>query len=155
MRSQVADNPLIMTCSPISVPRYIMAAPPEFRAAFLAALVSALPRLIEIAWDKVERKTEPKSSPRQRAAVRSGRRIQKGRLRSAVQDLIGENDKEGLTRENLRKLVVHRLDLDGAVSESSLKRALMDLRATEKIETRNSRWHLTPPSYLRLQRGED
>lgn len=131
-----------------------MAAPLEFRAAFLAALKSALPQLIEAAWESVERKSEhkPAQTPRQRAASLSGRRIQKGRVRLTVLELITQNDAKGLSRNDIRNLIGYHLHLDGPISESTLKLALMTLRSEEKIETRNSRWHLAPPSYQKGKR---
>jgi hypothetical protein len=118
-----------------------MPAPPEFRSAFTAALMAALPRLIETAWAHTEKKIahlEQRSTPRAR---RRGSRIQKGRTQLAVQHLLSENADEGLSRSDLRHLVTKELGLNSPVSENTLKRALMELRAAAHIETRNSRWY--------------
>jgi len=117
-----------------------MPAPPEFRDAFTAALMAALPRLIEKAWATTEKKAASATVRPARRASGPAHRIEKGRTRLALQVLLDENQKTGLSRADIRRLIVHQLDIDGPISENTLRKALMDLRAAGKIETRNSRW---------------
>lgn len=132
----------------INAPRYIMTTPARFRAAFMAALTAALPQMIDAAWANLG-EAQAKPPIRKREAQGTRRRLEKNRMRLAVTDLIADNDKQGLTRTQIRGLLPHQPGIDGPVSESTLKRALMDLRARGEIETRNSRWHRAPPAYLK------
>lgn len=128
-----------------------MTTPARFRAAFITALTAALPDLVDAAWKAAEAPLARAPTPiRQREARAGARRMEKNRIRLETKELISQNDEKGLTKSELRHLLVHQMGLD--VKESTLKRALMDLRGREEIETRNSRWHLAPPLYSKGRR---
>lgn len=129
-----------------------MSTPARFKAAFVAALTDALPDLIDAAWKKLEDKAPLAPKPRVREANAKRRRLEKNRMQLAVKNLIAGNDDEGLTLSDIRRALPHEPGIDGTISESTLKRALMVLRSREEIETRNSKWHLAPPAYAKERR---
>lgn len=122
-----------------------MPAPPEFLIAFSTELVKALTPAINAAWDAGQRavrtgvvlgrNAEPPKAPR-------APRIKRGAAHDAIlAALRAYEDKGGATRDQIRRLVPGYME-GQAMSENTLKRALMALREAKKIETVNSRWRL-------------
>lgn len=116
----------------------------------IAALTKALPAIVDDAWRAYEApKPPPSADIRKREATGQARRMKKNQLRGWIKDFITENDKDGLSLDEIRRMLAHQVD---SFSEHTLKRALQDMRSRGEIETRNSRWHLAPPLYSKGQR---
>lgn len=127
-----------------------MTSPAKFRAAIIAALTRALPAIVDEAWRDINApQSTARANIRRREAASHSRRMKKNQIRGWVKEFISEHDKDGLTLDEIRRLLAHQAP---SYSEHTLKRALQDMRVREEIETRNSRWHLAPPHYDKSRR---